>query len=72
MSIDYGKTDQIEMEKSIAKPYDRKMKRLKEFHAVKTPPPEVTAFYTNGGGGDNFKGDHIDMIPHIQQRWNIK
>ena len=61
--------------KALPKPYDRKMKRLpKQFHAVKTPPPEVRAFYTNGGGGDNFKGKpyRYDTAHTTHIWWNIK
>ena len=51
------------------------MKRLpKQFHAVKTPPPEVRAFYTNGGGGDNFKGKpyRYDTAHTTHIWWHIK
>ena len=37
------------------KPYDRKVKKLpKDFHAVKAPPPDLQAFYADGG--DSFSG----------------
>ena len=41
--------------RALPKPYDRKVKKLpKDFHAVKAPPPDLQAFYADGG--DSFRG----------------
>eukprot|EP00943_MAST-04B_sp_MAST-4B-sp1_P006191 g6191.t1 len=61
--------------KALPKPYDRKVKKLpKNFHAVKTPPPEVKNFYNDGGGDASFKGKpyRYDTGHTTHIWWNIE
>ena len=59
--------------RALPKPYDHKVKKLpKDFHAVKTPPPDLQAFYADGGGSFSGKPYRYDTGHTTHIWWTIR